>query len=164
MARATLRRATIRDLDVLVRHRRGMWRDIGGRTEAQLDAADPVYRRWIRGRLKSGACAGFIVEERGAPAASGVLWVQRSQPRPGWHGTKQGYLLSMYTEPASRGNGYASRIVRASVKWARAEGIDRVTLHASPQGRRIYQKEGFERTWEMRCLVRGGPTSKRRRR
>jgi GNAT superfamily N-acetyltransferase len=164
VARARLAKATVGELDVLVLHRRRMWQDIGGRTVRQLDAADPVYRKWLRGRLKRGKCAAFVVDEGGEAVASGVLWIQEAQPRPGWRGTRQGYLLSMYTEPGSRGRGHATRIVRAAVRWARAQGVDRVTLHASPQGRRVYASAGFERTWEMRRLLRKGPTSMNRRR
>jgi GNAT superfamily N-acetyltransferase len=159
-----LRKATLGDLDVLVVHRRRMWQEIGGRTARQLDAADPAYRRWLRARLSSGTCAAFLVEERGAITASGVLWIQAAQPRPGWRGTRQGYLLSMYTERGFRGKGNATRIVRGAVKWARGQGVDRVTLHASRQGRRVYASAGFERTWEMRLLLRKGPTSPNRRR
>lgn len=164
MARATLRRGSARDISTLVLHRRRMWEDIGGRTKRQLDAADPVYRRWISTCLRSGRCAAFVVEAGGEPVASGVLWLQDAQPRPGWRGTRQGYLLSMYTEPEFRGKGFASRIVRESIRWARSKGIDRVTLHASTQGRGVYLNEGFQRTWEMRFLLRKGAPSRHRKR
>jgi GNAT superfamily N-acetyltransferase len=142
-----------------------MWRDIGGRSKRELDGADPVYRRWAMQRLKTGSLVGFIIESPpGAAVASGCVWVMQSQPRPGWAGTRQAYLLSLFTEPHHRGKGYATRITRAAVEWARAKGIERMTLHASDQGRNVYTRLGFERTHEMRKVLRKGPTAVKARR
>ena len=144
------RRASLADLDTLVAHRRRMYRDMGGHSEAELDAADPVYRRWLRQRMNSGKARCWIVDARDAAAASGCVWVKSVQPRPGWPSGAIPYLLSMYTEPEHRGKGHATRIVKAALKWSRDEGYPRLDLHASEFGRPIYAKLGFERTWEMR--------------
>lgn len=156
-----VRRATLKDLDLLVLHRRKMWQDIGGRTRKQLDAADPVYRRWARQRLKSGKLVGWIVEVKGTPAASGCVWVQEAQPRPAWKGAKQAYLLSVYTAPEHRGKGFASRITGEAVRWSKAAGLDRMTLHASDEGRGLYLRLGFEATREMRRLLKARPRSRK---
>lgn len=144
-----LRRATLRDLDTLVAHRRGMWDDIGGYTDADLDAADQVYRRWARARLASGRLVGWIAEIRGEPAGSGCVWVQRVQPRPRHPTGLTPYLMSMYTAPHHRGRGIAARIVGEARHWAKTEGYPRMTLHAALMGRAIYERAGYERTWEM---------------
>ena len=157
MPRTMVRPATLRDLDLLVLHRRKMWQDIGGRTRKQLDAADPVYRRWARQRLKSGKLVGWIVEVGGTPVASGCLWVQEAQPRPAWKGTRQAYLLSVFTAPEHRGKGFASRITGEAMRWSKAAGLDRITLHASDEGRGLYARLGFLRTREMRLLLKPRP-------
>ncbi len=76
--------------------------------------------------------------------------MQPVQPRPGYKRGVQPYLLSMYTEPDFRGRGVASRIVEAAVDWTRAQGYPSVRLHASDMGRRVYQRLGFKRAWEMK--------------
>ena len=154
------RRATLRDADVLVVHRRRMWEDIGGRTRKALDAADPVYRRWLIRETKAGRYLGFVAENaEGRVVASGCLWLQPGQPRPGDPRCVDPYLLSMYTEPAYRGKGLATRIAREAVRWCREHGHGRMTLHASKAGRGVYRGVGFERTWEMR--IRMKPSRKR---
>lgn len=155
---ARVRLATANDLDLLVRHRRGMWVDIAHFTEEQLDAGDRAYRRWVRPRLRSGTLVGFILETpRGEAVASGCLWMTPRQPRPMVGNLFVPYLLSMFTEPAHRGQRYASRIVREAVRWVRTKGYDAVTLHASDYGESIYRREGFRRTSEMRLrLARKG--------
>ena len=152
---ARVRIATPKDLDLLVRHRRGMWVDISHFNEQQLDAGDRTYRRWARPRLRSGTLVGFILEAPpGEAVASGCLWMMPRQPRPMVQSLTVPYLLSMFTEPEHRGKGYASRIVREAVQWARTHGHDAVTLHASDYGESIYRREGFKRTVEMRLRLR----------
>src|SRR3989442_15829226 len=77
------------------------------------------------------------------------------QPRPGRHGTAAAYLLSMFTEPGHRGEGHATRVVRAAIRWAKARGIPVMLLHASDFGEPIYRRLGFDRTRVIRrWLVR----------
>ncbi|HXF47897.1 MAG TPA: GNAT family N-acetyltransferase [Verrucomicrobiae bacterium] len=148
-----IRFATLKDIETLVTHRRGMWFDMGYKNKAELDAADKVYRLWAKPRLRSGELIGFIVEVSGQTAGSGCLWLQPVQPRPGRPGFKGGgqpYLLSMYTEHPFRGKGVATKIVKESIRWAKAKGFPRMTLHASDMGRSVYEKLGFKQTWEMK--------------
>jgi len=155
MAGFRVRRARARDIDVLVLHRRRMWEDIGGRTPEQLDAADPVYRRWYLRESRAGRYVAFVAEDaRGRVVASGCLWLQPGQPRPGDASCVDPYLLSMYTEPEYRGKRLATRIVREAIRWCRENGYGRMTLHASKMARGVYRRIGFERTWEMRIRMK----------
>ncbi len=163
MARFRIRAATLRDLDVLVLHRRHMWEDLGERGARALGSADSVYRRWARQRLRTRRLAGFIAEDaQGMPVASGCVWLRSAQPRPGRSLAPLPYLLSMYTEPEVRGRGLATRIVREAIRWCRREGHSRLILHASAQGRGLYRRLGFTRTWEMRLPIPGKETESER--
>jgi GNAT superfamily N-acetyltransferase len=150
--RLTLRTTTARDLSTLVRHRRRMWEDIGSRTRAELDRADPVYRRWVQRESRAGRFFGFMVEDaNGRVAGTGALWLQPAQPRPGrLSRLEMPYILSMFTEPEYRRRGVAARLVRAMVRWATLRGYRRVFLHASRMGRPVYEKLGFVDGSEMR--------------
>ncbi len=146
-----LRRASVDDLALLVRHRHRMWSDIGNRSEADVREHDQRYRRWARLRLRSGELAGVVAETPdGFPVGSGLVWFRPDQPRPGVRALLSPYILSMYTEPEWRGRGVASQIVGRLVAMSRRPGIASVVLHASKFGRRLYRRLGFERTWEMR--------------
>lgn len=164
MPRARLRRATLDDLDLLVRHRRGMWEEILEATPEEMAAADRAYRRWVRPKLKSGNVVGFVVETDGdEPVASGCIWLMPSQPRPTWKGTVAPYLMSMYTEKPHRGRGYATRITREAMRWAKGRGYTVLLLHASKHGRPIYARLGFAEGNEMRFRLRP-PSQKHRSR
>ncbi|HEX2022582.1 MAG TPA: GNAT family N-acetyltransferase, partial [Candidatus Thermoplasmatota archaeon] len=161
MPRPRVRPATPDDLGLLVSHRRRMFEEMGEGSRADLDAADPVYRRWARRKLRSGEMAAFVAEVGGARVASGCVWLQPVQPRPGHPEGRQPYLLSMFTEPAHRGKGIAARIVKEAMRWSRARGFARMALHAAPMGRRVYRALGFARTWEMKAKLsrRSSPAS-----
>ena len=159
----SIREATLEDLDLLVRHRRNMWEEISEFPEDELDLQDRTYRRWARERLASGRLIGFIIETgRGHIAASACLWLSPSQPRPGWRGSAVPYLMSMFTEREDRGKGHATRLVRKAVEWSRSHGYNMIVLHASGAGRRVYEREGFTPTTEMRRPLNHSPRRRRR--
>lgn len=162
VARGRLRKATLDDLDLLVRHRRRMWEEILVTRPEDMAAADRAYRRWARARWKAHELVGWIVEtESREPVASGCVWLMPSQPRPGWRGTVSPYLMSMYTERAHRGQGHATRITREAIRWSKARGYTVLLLHASRYGKPIYASEGFAEGNEMRLRLSEWPRTKK---
>src|SRR5207245_10218843 len=94
-----VRQATLGDLDLLVRHRRGMWKAIAKIPKADLDAADRTYRRWAQTQMKSNRFAGFIVDVGEEPAAGCCVSLIQIQPRPTWKGNTAADPLSIFTDP-----------------------------------------------------------------
>jgi hypothetical protein len=47
----------------------------------------------------------------------------------------------------------AKRIVQAALEACRSAGLRRVTLHASEEGRPLYEALGFQATNEMRLTL-----------
>jgi GNAT superfamily N-acetyltransferase len=83
--------------------------------------------------------------------SGGGLQVRPLMPRPGHvRGEPEALILSMWTDPAHRRRGLATCVLEAMLDWCRRRGIRRVTLHASAQGRPIYERLGFTQTNEMR--------------
>jgi GNAT superfamily N-acetyltransferase len=119
-----------------------MWKALGIRNNEQHEKGDRVYQRWARARLKKSS--------DGRVAGGGCVWLQPVQPRPHRASMVQPYLLSMYTEPDFRRRGVASMVVREAIEWCRKNKYERLMLHASEMGRKVYSKLGFKRTWEMR--------------
>ncbi len=149
--RVKFRRATLRDLDFLVRQRRGMWLGMGEKNRRKLDEQDRVFRRWVRTRLRTGTVVGWVAETDGGDlVAGGIVWLRPSVSRPGVRHLVQPFLLSMYTEPKWRGQGLGSRIVDEAVNWAKRNGYTEIRLHASSMGKRLYLRQGFKPTWEMK--------------
>jgi GNAT superfamily N-acetyltransferase len=155
-----IRRATLRDLDTLVRHRRRMFEDMGLQfSDEDWAMGDREYRRWVKRLMPRREFIGWIaVTSKGEPVAGGAVWLQERQPRPGLPPLKMPYLLSMFTERAYRGRGLASRIVKEAMRWTKVQGFPYMTLHASKEGRRVYKKLRFKRSWEMGIWFKRKPS------
>ena len=131
-----------------------MWRDIRPHPEEVLAKHARDYRAWVRPLLARKEFVGVLaVDPSGTPVASGCVWFQVGQPRPGSSDRRRPYILSMYTHPDHRGRSLATRIVRKLIAICRAGKFGRVELHAAVMGRNVYRRLGFERTWEMRRWI-----------
>ncbi len=162
--RFKVRGVGLKDLELLVRHRRGMWNDMKVGESSELDVADRAYRVWARQRLKNGSLSGWIVEDgRGRVAGSGCLWLRSVQPFPGATGPVEPYLLSMYTDPGFRHKGVASLVVKSAAEWCKRKRYPLMRLHASRMGRGLYKQFGFERSWEMRLRLKKQPANRKKR-
>ena len=145
-----VRRATPADAATVARHRVEMFRDMGilAAAHAPLDVA---RRRALGQGLADGSYRGWLVEEAGTVVAGGGLVLRPLLPRPGHaDGGVEAYVLNVYTDPPHRRRGLARRLMDEILAWCDAEGVQRVSLHASDDGRGLYESLGFESTNEMR--------------
>lgn len=63
---------------------------------------------------------------------------------------KEGYLLNIYTTPTFRKKGLATSLIKTIIDYSRNNGIKRLWLSSSEQGRNIYELCGFRgKTNEM---------------
>jgi GNAT superfamily N-acetyltransferase len=63
---------------------------------------------------------------------------------------RQGVIVNVFTEPQWRRRGIARLLIKEILTWSKSEQIDRLVLHASDEGRSIYEKLGFVASNEMR--------------
>lgn len=141
-----VRRATVEDLEGLVRLRVAMFRETG-----RVSDADPMAefaaatRDYFAACVASGELVAFVAEAGGGRlvASSGLSFIRRAPTRRNLTG-RYGYLLNMYTEPAWRGRGIAAALVARVLEFARNEaGLQHIYLHAEPLARPIYGRAGF---------------------
>jgi predicted GNAT family acetyltransferase len=62
-------------------------------------------------------------------------------------------VLNVYVEREWRRRGIAGALMRTLLDDLAARGIRRIILHASPEGRRLYERLGFAQTNEMRLTA-----------
>jgi GNAT superfamily N-acetyltransferase len=152
-----VRRATVDDLAVVLRHRRGMFEAMGYTNEAALDAMSAASADFLRARLEDGSYLGWLaVEPSGRVVAGGGIALLEFQPHPRDPQTRRAWIMNMYTEPDWRRLGLARRLMEEMIAWCRAEGLQSVSLHASDDGRPLYESLGFVPTNEMRLSLRDG--------
>lgn len=153
-----IRRATAADAPVLARHRADMFRDMGRLTAATYGPLEIASAEYFARAIPTGeyiawvATVGTVTE---TPVAGAGVQIRPLLPRPNEKGTAlvpgpEGIVLNVYTEPSWRRRGVGALLMRHLLEWCRERGLGRVVLHASPDGRALYEKLGFVPTNEMR--------------
>jgi GNAT superfamily N-acetyltransferase len=142
------------DLDLLSDHRKRMWLDVHPDWEQEIEETLDATKKRIGAKLSDGTLVGFIVKGRdGKAAGSGCVWVREEQPRPTNPQQVVPYLMSMFTEKEYRHHGVATMIMEAAIKWCRENSYERIYLHASDEGKPLYESFGFEPGREMRLTL-----------
>jgi len=154
-----IRRATARDADIISWHRARMFQDMGDVSgdafEILRAKAQPRLKQWIN----SGNYIGWLATPADEPemilAGAGVQ-LQPILPRPRNVSTigegRQGTIVNVFTEPQWRRRGIAGLLIKEIITWSKIEQIDRLVLHASDEGRSIYERFGFAKSNEMRFV------------
>ena len=154
----SVRRATASDIPLLATHRASMFRDMG-QLGVELGAAlVQATSEYLRDALPREEYLGWVAESAASPAEPiGGAGVQLRpilpRPRPGGDGIEFGpeaIILNVYVDPAWRRRGIGEALMRAVLDALAARSLHRVVLHASEEGRRLYERMGFVPTNEMR--------------
>jgi GNAT superfamily N-acetyltransferase len=152
---AHIRLATLDDLDVLVAHRRAMFEEMGYSDQTALDAMAAAFRPWLRRKMDENEyLAWFALDQQQQIAAGLGLWLMDWPPHMIGPGARRGNILNVYTRPESRRRGLARNLIQYALEWCCENGIRAVILHASKDGRDLYQKLGFHSTNEMRLELK----------
>lgn len=153
-----IRQATADDAVVIAHHRATMFREMGlvdVAEAASLEAASFVH---LRQMLLDRRYLGWLAECNGEVLAGGGVLVSQLLPRPGvLDGGAAALIMNMYTEPASRRRGLARELMNVILEWCRENRIMQITLHASDEGRPLYESLGFVKTNEMRWKAESSP-------
>ena len=147
------------DAPVIARHRAGMFRDMGQLPpELYVELVDLTVA-YLSHAIPSGEYVGWLASPHGSPevvAGAGVQ-LRRILPRPIASGgqtriafAREAIVLNVFTDAAWRGHGAARQLMEHVLEWAAATRIDRLVLHASEEGRPLYERLGFVLTNEMR--------------
>ena len=149
-----IRCATIADLETLVAHRRAMFHDMGYHDDVALDSMSAKFRVWVQEHMNSGDYrAWLVIAPDGSIAAGAGLWLMDWPPHMIGQGARRGNILNMYTSDNFRRLGLARRLLEAVLLWCRENQIDTIILHASSDGRSLYESVGFTPTNEMRLRL-----------
>jgi GNAT superfamily N-acetyltransferase len=126
------------------------------------DAPTPAYlarcARWFRGELRTRRLLGLLAVTRDdVPVASGLMWLQPRYPSRHFPQLETPIVFSVYTAPAHRRRGLASRIVLGLAAAAQRRGYTRVELFSSKMGRPVYEAIGFRPTEQLRLDLTARP-------
>lgn len=151
-----IRRATRQDADIVAWHRARMFQDMG---EVSGDAFETL-RTKARARLEEwerGDYLGWLAscaDKLDVVIAGAGVHLQPILPRPLRTSTigegREGTIVNVFTELEWRRRGIAGLLMKEIINWSKTQHLDRLLLHASKEGRSLYEKLGFKESNEMR--------------
>lgn len=145
-----LRRATAGDVAVIAHHRVAMFHDMGILPDPDHAPLQAASARYLDTAIPAADYRGWLIELDGRVVAGGGVVLRPLLPRPGYiDGATEAYVLNVYVEPAHRRRGLARALMEAIVAWCEARHILRISLHASDEGRPLYESLRFTASNEM---------------
>jgi GNAT superfamily N-acetyltransferase len=146
-----IRLANPADLPHILHHRLAMFEEMGHTEVAVLDRVQHLSEAYFHDALRDGGYRGWIAETGdGQVVGGGGIVIAVWPGHPGELQARRAWILNMYTEPGFRRRGIARRLMQVMTAWCRATGFNTVSLHASKDGRALYEALGFQATNEMR--------------
>lgn len=156
-----IRPATVADAETVGWHRARMFQDIGMVPAELFEEYRARCATQVRDSLENGDYFGWLIgdpnDARKIIAGAGVglrqispIAIPDPKGKPTIYDRGQALIMNVYTEPAWRRRGLARKLTEEVIAWCRAREIRSVVLHASEDGRALYEQLGFVRTNEMR--------------
>ena len=140
-----LKRAEVADAELLAEMRLEMRKE---RETANCPMSDEEFYQYLltffREHLADGSFISYIVYDGTQAAACSGLSIQVHPPTFENPTGKHGYITNMYTRPAWRRMGIAKLLVDQLAEAAKEEGCAQLFLNASPMGRSVYVRYGFQ--------------------
>jgi GNAT superfamily N-acetyltransferase len=137
-----VREATVADLDVLVDHRIAMFTEMG--TPLDAPVVRQLFRDWLIKMMPAGTYRAWVCEDApGSVVAGAGITLLDWPPGPSSMTGKIAFVYNVYTDPAHRKQGLARRLMDTVHGWCAASGVVAVALNASPEGRHLYESQGY---------------------
>ena len=153
-----IRPATHDDVDTMVGFRVRMFREMGWSDESRYELFVPAATGHLHEAFSAATCNGFIAEETGADGERTIIgtvalvWQQVAPTVRNVEG-RVAYVLGMYVVPEQRRRGIARALMNATIDCATEKRAPLITLHASDEGRILYEQLGFTAAPEMRLFT-----------
>jgi GNAT superfamily N-acetyltransferase len=139
----TFRQGCLEDIDELTRLRIEFLTEMGN---INYESAIPELKLTIYRYFKEEINKGFfcwIAEQNGIIVGTSGLVFQKKPPLSGNLTGIDGYIMNMYTIPSYRKKGIAERLLNEIIEFLKDREIYTVSLHATNDGRKLYEKVGF---------------------
>jgi GNAT superfamily N-acetyltransferase len=149
-----IREATLEDVPEILRHRRGMYEDMGYKDGSALAGMVSTSESYLQQALVDGSFRAWLAETAGRVVGGAAILVNPWPSHPYDQQCRRATILNMYVDPEFRRQGVARRLMQVMIEWGRKEGFVQVNLHASDQGRPLYESLGFKPTNEMQLKLK----------
>ena len=149
-----IREASTSDIPEILRQRRRMYEDIHDTDSVVLDAVVSLSSAYLKTAIADGSFRAWLAADGDRVVAGGAVIISPWPAHPYDLECRRATILNVYTYPEHRRRGIARKLMQTIIAWCQREGFARVTLHASDEGRHLYESLGFEPSNEMRLNMR----------
>lgn len=148
-----IRGATADDIPEILRQRRGMYLDMGYEDSPALAAMLSTCEPYLSQSLANGSFRGWLGLSGQRFVGGGAVVISPWPSHPDDQECRRATILNVYVYPDFRRQGMARRLMRIMIGWCREQQFAAVYLHASKDGRHLYESLGFEPTNEMKLKI-----------
>ncbi|MBZ5704363.1 MAG: GNAT family N-acetyltransferase [Acidobacteriia bacterium] len=147
-----IREATLDDIPEILRHRRGMYEDMDYTETQSLATMVATSEQYLSQALANRSFRVWF-----ALAGGGAVVISPWPSHPYDLECRRATILNLYVYPEFRRQGIARRLMQTMIEWCTNQGFAAVSLHASTDGRHLYETLGFKPTNEMRFPLKPSP-------
>ena len=152
-----VRLATFRDAEIVAYHRASMFHQMGQLSDQLFEPFQKRSTERLRELFESGEYLGWLAcpaKQTDKVIAGAGVQLRRTLPHPAgpraFAEGRHGLIINVFTEPDWRRQGIAKLLLNRIIQWSQEQKLDRLVLHASADGRALYERLGFIATNEMR--------------
>lgn len=138
-----IRRATIDDTGLLIRARLDFLLDLWPVTPEKQEALTRELQAYYPAHIEQGDFVALLGFEGDELAATAFMTYSDFPPNDRIMAARRAMAGGIFTYPAHRRRGHASKLVLALADIARAEGAAILDLYATEAGMKVYEKIGF---------------------
>jgi GNAT superfamily N-acetyltransferase len=149
-----IRSASLADIPEILRQRRRMYEDMHYNDPQALDSMASLSSAYLKTAMADGSFRAWLAANGDRVVAGSAVVISPWPAHPYDLECRRATILNVYTDPEYRRRGIARTLMQTIIDWCRREGFPRVTLHASDDGRHLYESLGFEPSNEMRLNLR----------
>lgn len=138
------RKASIEDMEILVRARMKVLRSANGLSDdADLSEVEKRSYAYYQKALREDLHTAYLALDGEQVAGTGGVSYYCVMPTCHNPSGEKAYIMNVYTDPAYRRQGIAYEILRLLVADAQERGVQFISLEATAMGRPLYEKFGF---------------------
>jgi GNAT superfamily N-acetyltransferase len=152
--RLVIRSANPDDIPEILRQRRNMYLDMGYEDSPALSGMLSACEPYLSQALSNGSFCGWQVLLDENVVGGGAVVISPWPSHPYDLECRRATILNVYVYPQFRRQGIARQLMETMISWCREKKFAAVYLHASNDGRHLYEALGFEPTTEVKLKLR----------
>jgi ribosomal protein S18 acetylase RimI-like enzyme len=151
--RTRIQRATIKELEELMQWRMKVLHDVFSISDdADTTEFEAANRRYYEEQLPQGRHIACFARQGSETVGCGDICIYNEMPSPDNPTGHCAYLMNIYCREIYRHQGIGREIVGWLVNEARKQGITKIYLETSTEGRKLYESMDFKDMADMMKL------------